>query len=211
MKQKHTKPKRGRPVNEGLRDDIVCMAGKLFGEAGFYATTMAQIAQALKISKLSLYSRFAGKEDLFQAVIQNKCESYMPGKLFADLVQLPVDEALYRVAIGLMNLLTSEAVTKMERMLAGADANSREALLTLFYESGPARFKAKLVTYFVHLHDKKEAVFPDPETAADMFSALVKGSGICMRAQMGIPPLATDADKSSYCRKMVTVFIAGHR
>ena len=198
-------------MNEGLRDDIVCMAGKLFGEAGFYATTMEQIAKSLKISKLSLYSRFAGKEDLFQAVIQGKCESYMPGKLFEDLVNLPIEEALYQVAIGLMNLLTSEDVTKMERMLAGADASSREILLNLFYQSGPARFKSKLAAYFVHLHDKKEAVFPHPETAADMFSALIKGSGICMRAQMGISPVATEADKVAYCREIVSVFIAGHR
>ena len=187
------------------------MAGKLFGERGFYATKMEHIAKHLQISKLSLYSRFAGKEDLFQAVIQAKCESYMPAKLFEDLMELPMEEALYQVAFALMNLLTSEDVVKMERMLAGADANNREVLLTLFYQSGPARFKARLATYFSYLDKTTEISFLHPDNSADMFAALVKGSCLCMRAQMGIPPVPTEADKETYCREMVSLFIAGHR
>jgi len=204
------KAKRGRPVNEALREDIVCAAGKLFGEMGFYATKMEHIAKELQISKLSLYSRFSGKEDLFQAVIQSKCESYIPGTFFDDVGALSVADALYRVACGLMALLTSDGVTKMERMLAGADSQHREALLQLFYQSGPVRFKAKLADFLAKRHAKKEIVVLNPACSADMFAALVKGSDICMRAQMELSPVATQAEKEAYCRDIVAVFMSGH-
>lgn len=204
------KPKRGRPINEALREDIICVAGQLFGEKGFYETKMEHIAKELQISKLSLYSRFEGKEDLFQAVIQSKCESYMPGTFFEELGSVELNEALYRVACGLMALLTSESVTKMERMLAGADSQHREALLQLFYKSGPVRFKAKLADFFAKRHVEKQLVVSNPARSADIFAALVKGSDICMRAQMSLLPVATQTEKEAYCRDIVAVFIAGH-
>ncbi|MBV8633562.1 MAG: helix-turn-helix transcriptional regulator, partial [Burkholderiaceae bacterium] len=62
---KDNQGRRGRPVNEALRQTIVDTALELFVELGFQATTMDKVAQRAKISKLSIYRHFENKEALF--------------------------------------------------------------------------------------------------------------------------------------------------
>jgi AcrR family transcriptional regulator len=79
---------RGRPVNEARREEIIATAGRLFGELGLHATTMEHIAKELKISKITLYSRFADKDELFTAVIQAKCQQHIPDQFYQTLTSL---------------------------------------------------------------------------------------------------------------------------
>ena len=48
---------------------IIETALKLFAAAGYEATTMEQIAAAVGIRKSSLYSHFAGKQEILEAII----------------------------------------------------------------------------------------------------------------------------------------------
>ena len=46
----------------------------LFAENGFHHVTMQQIAQAAEFSVGKLYTFFANKEDLYQALIREKAD-----------------------------------------------------------------------------------------------------------------------------------------
>lgn len=202
---------RGRPVNEARREEIIQTAGKLFGELGLHATTMEHIAKDLGISKITLYSRFSDKEELFTAVVTEKCQEYIPDQFFGDLEKQPMEESLYRIAYGLMELLTSDDEINMERMLLEADPKVRSNLSSLFYEAGPERVKHMVSKHLQRLHSEKKLQVPNPKLSANLFAAMIKGSDICLRAQMQILPKATKKEMQAFCREVVMMFINAHR
>lgn len=65
--------RRGRPsrdTSNGLSDEILSAANEFFLRDGFQATSMDAIAAELGCSKRTLYTRFASKTELFEAVIR---------------------------------------------------------------------------------------------------------------------------------------------
>lgn len=210
MAKNALKTKRGRPVNEARREEIIATAGRMFGEKGFHATRMEHIAKELGISKLTLYSRFEDKHHLFSQVIAAKCQEYIPDDLFDNLERLSVEESLSHVATRLIMLLTSDAAIGMERMLMGIEPEERAKLTKLFYEAGPSRVKAKIGKHLEHLHKEKKLAVPDPAFSTHVFASLIKGSDIVMRTQMGIPPVVSDKQKKEYAQRVVKLFIAAH-
>ncbi len=201
---------RGRPINETRREEIVETAGRLFGELGLHATTMEQIAKALKISKLTLYSRFADKEALFSAVIESKCQGHISEDLFKLEDGQPFEAALHGIAFALMDLLTSEGPMNMERMLTSHTGKEKRNLTQLYYQAGPTRVKSAITLYLQSLHEEQKLSVPNPIFSANLFTAMIKGSDICLRALMDIPPPISEQEKADYCREAVQMFIAAH-
>jgi TetR/AcrR family transcriptional regulator, mexJK operon transcriptional repressor len=204
--------RRGRPINEARRDQIIAVANRLFGSLGLHATTMEQIAKELRVSKLTLYKRFADKEALFSEVIKHNCQSYIPDDFLEGhcAEALTTEEALYRFAYSLMTLLTSDGPINMERMLMTAEPHLRSSLTAIYYEAGPKRVKDLLTTYLTKLNEAKKLIVPDPIFSADVLIASIKGCDICIRAQMHLMAKATPEQISSYCRHAVQLFIKSH-
>jgi len=201
--------KRGRPVNPQLREDIICAAGEMFSEMGLHATKMEHIAAKLKISKLTLYSRFSDKEALFAAVIQRKCREFVPDQPFAELDITDAKSSLVQICFGLMQLLVSEEALGMKRMLMALDNNERAKLTRLFYREGPERVIQLINLHLIELDRKTLLTVKDPSFAAHALAALVKGADICTRRQMHIEPAPTLAEMQHYCRSIVEFFIQG--
>lgn len=55
---------------EEIKKKIVICSGEIFSRYGFKKTTMDEIAGALKMGKSSVYYYFAGKEEIFEAVVR---------------------------------------------------------------------------------------------------------------------------------------------
>ena len=203
--------KRGRPLNETRREEIIAVAGRLFGERGLHATKMEHIAKELGISKLTLYSRFEHKEALFSAVIAERSQEYIPDHLFETLNQYDAESSLNCLAKSLMRLMTGCGAMGMDRMLMGIDPKERPKLTALFYEAGPARVKRLIADHLHSLHKRGELMIPDPANAANVFVAMIKGSDICMRAHLEIHPVTADEQKDAYCRYISQLFVAAHK
>ncbi|WP_298739259.1 TetR/AcrR family transcriptional regulator, partial [uncultured Treponema sp.] len=62
---------------------ILAAALDLFSVQGFEATSMQQIAEAVGIRKPSLYSHFAGKQEILDALVRTTIEQYEKHSLFA--------------------------------------------------------------------------------------------------------------------------------
>lgn len=201
---------RGRPVNAATRDAIVVAATKLFMAHGLHATTMEAIARSLSISKLTLYSRFPSKDMLFAEVIEAKCQHHFPEFLFQGLSDRSVEEVLYSVAHGLMQLLLSDDVIAMERMLM-AEAATQPPLIQLFYDSGPRRMKKIIVEQMTYWHRSRQLNVPDAALATDMFCALIKGSDMVFRRSMGLGHAPGPKKIATYCRSVVDHFMAAHQ
>lgn len=164
---KATKPKRGRPVNPKLSEDIIRAAGDMFSEMGLHATKMEHIAAKLKISKLTLYSRFQDKETLFAAVIQRKCREFIPEQRLIDTRGMNAQASLTDICLSLIKLLTSEDALGMERMLMALDNNERAKLTRMFYVEGPKRVIDLITEQLKKLSQQGILVVHDPIFAAN--------------------------------------------
>ena len=204
-----SKPGRGRPVNPQLREDIIHTAGDLFSELGLHATTMEQIATKLKISKLTLYSRFKDKEALFAAVVQNKCREFVPDQMFTEFDANDAVSSLNQICFSLMKLLVSDDAQGMERMLMALDSGERAKLTRLFYQEGPQRVVTLIERHLIQLHNRNALTVTDPAVSANLLAAMVKGSDICTRKQMHVEPAPTETEMKRYCNAVVNVFIKG--
>lgn len=71
--------RRGRPTAEraaAIDSAIKAAALELFVEQGFEAASMDAIAVAAKVSKGTLYARYASKEPLFRAILEEQLENW---------------------------------------------------------------------------------------------------------------------------------------
>jgi AcrR family transcriptional regulator len=62
-------PRQSRANDQARRDEIVQIAGRLFAERGFLATTIRDIADAADILSGSLYHHFASKESIAEELL----------------------------------------------------------------------------------------------------------------------------------------------
>ena len=203
------KPRRGRPVNERRREEIIAVATRLFMRDGLHATTMDSIAHELGISKLTLYSRFENKDALFFAVIEAKAHHYIPSRFFEEFHDHTFQDSLYRIGYGLLRLVTSDDAVNIERMLMAA-AKQKKNLTKLFYEAGPARMRRLVAQYLEGLHREGVLHVPDPLQSTYLFLSLFKGSEYCLRIKMNIPPKPSKREMEDYCREAVRMFITAH-
>jgi TetR/AcrR family transcriptional regulator, mexJK operon transcriptional repressor len=195
-KEKKVAAKRGRPVNEAHRDHIIAVAGELFMQHGLQATTMEMVARAAAA--------------LFAAVIRSKCSEYIPDHFFGEFHRKPVERSLFDITYGLMQLLTSDDVKTMEAMLM-AEAKRRGPLVQQFYEAGPLRVKKLIAEHLAELHHKGVLHVPDTTMATHLLTSTVKGSDICLRYSMNIPPAPTLKEMQHYCREAVAMFMRANQ
>ncbi|QCR21589.1 TetR/AcrR family transcriptional regulator [Pontibacter sp. SGAir0037] len=59
---------------EGIRDEVLCKAQKLFKRFGWAKTTMEDIAKAAGKGKSTLYYYYKSKEEIFDAVVTREME-----------------------------------------------------------------------------------------------------------------------------------------
>ncbi len=77
-----------------------------------------------------------------------------------------------------------------------------------FKDAGPKRVKTMIAKYLETLHANGILHIPDAMLATHMFIALFKGSAICLRLCMNIPPKPSKTEIEHYCRAVVTASLA---
>lgn len=125
------------------REAILDAARDEFFTVGFAAASIEAIADAAKVSKVTIYNRFGGKEGLFSSVIERECSSMGVG-----LIDLVSDEGNLRerlIAFGqkAVEFLTMPHIIRFEKHI-GAESEARPEIGELFLNAGPRRMQAKL-------------------------------------------------------------------
>ena len=104
---------------------ILEAALELFSMQGFEATSIAQIVGAVGIRKASLYSHFASKQAILDALVQEVLEQYATHSVFAktdwekDSGNLPLtsDEAVQMIGEQIRYILHDPIVSRARKML----------------------------------------------------------------------------------------------
>jgi TetR/AcrR family transcriptional repressor of mexJK operon len=150
----------GRPKSEAKAGAILEAATQLFLAQGFKGTSMDAVAKHAGVSKQTVYSHFANKEELFKACISAKVASYGfdEGTLDEDV---DLRDALLALTRRIVNLLFDPNVVAMHRVVMG-EAASQPRIAALFFESGPQKAKAATSAYLQRQIDKgRLSIHPD--------------------------------------------------
>lgn len=167
---------RGRPSTESvalIEREILQIALTQFVEHG-YGVSMAQIVKAAGISKTTLYSRFASKEHLFQAIIRQQIERV------AETVPLGPPKAYYTLERGLENYANRTLEVSLERSfievnrLIYSEARRFPELAVAAAERN--RLGIEQLSEFIRYRAEADSIpCKDPNTVAEVVIVLMRG------------------------------------
>src|SRR5713226_419581 len=86
------------------RRQILAVATKLFARQGFRGTTTREIAERARVNEAILFRHFPHKEDLYWAVLEEKCRATRGYEHLETELKAPGDEGevLARIAEGIL-------------------------------------------------------------------------------------------------------------
>jgi TetR/AcrR family transcriptional repressor of mexJK operon len=199
-------PKRGRPVDESKRDQILDVATKRFMTKGFRATSMDDIAADAGMSKLTLYRRFPDKNALFRAVVERKCQEALPVDLYDRVKSHTPEEAIHAFCRAFFNLIMSEDAINLYRMMMSEAAQSPD-MTKMFYDAGPQRVKKMLDEMFADF--KAKGLFKDHDIlqARHTLLSLFTGSEFYMRELLNIGKKPSRKEIDQFVRTTADFFI----
>ncbi|QQD16754.1 TetR/AcrR family transcriptional regulator [Spongiibacter nanhainus] len=198
---------RGRGKSQEKRQLIVKAASELFVEQGYSNTSMDTIAREAGVSKQTLYSHFGGKEQLFTAAIDSKCDEYQLDSTHRQDIP-DCRHYLEDFAIHFARLLVSEEAIGIYRVCASEAGRSNVG--KLFWEAGPAKIRSGLIDYLQSQVEAGVLHIEDTELAATQLTAMLH-SKYHSRALYGVDESVTQEDLQYYARSCVDLFLRGYQ
>jgi TetR/AcrR family transcriptional repressor of mexJK operon len=199
----------GRPKDLKKREAIVRAASALFFARGFEATSMLQVAKKASVSKLTIYSHFSDKDDLFKAVVSEKCNRTIMPETYMALADKSAEEGLHHIARNFASLIFSEDAIRLQRIMQ-AEGLQYPQMVKLFYEAGPKRVRENFARLLTDWNKQKKLKITDIPRAAEHFFSLVKGE-THMRVMLRLTPPPPSAEIEKHIKAAVAVFLAAYK
>jgi TetR/AcrR family transcriptional repressor of mexJK operon len=155
-------------------ESILGAAKRAFLAAGFGAVSMDTIAREAGVSKATVYAHFAGKEDLFGAVIERECERYFARFSPGELDPRDVRASLTVLGRRFLELLLSPDGIALYRIIL-AEVTRFPRLGEVFWRAGPERQRLQIEAFLKSAITSGTLVLTDTRLAAEQFVALVRG------------------------------------
>ncbi|HSZ04911.1 MAG TPA: TetR/AcrR family transcriptional regulator [Solirubrobacteraceae bacterium] len=102
------KPKRQRPTRAQTRQLLLQAAGEVFAERGYDRASLDEVATAAGLTKGAVYSSFAGKDDLFYALMRKRIDERLALVTEAVDRQATVSDMTRDAGSGLAQLMSSQ-------------------------------------------------------------------------------------------------------
>ncbi|MDE1900367.1 MAG: TetR/AcrR family transcriptional regulator [Alphaproteobacteria bacterium] len=198
----------GRPKDSVKRDEIVAAATQLFLDNGFELTSMEAVARQAGVSKLTIYSHFADKNELFHAIMQTRCVRLGMPESFMAFADRPVVDALTQIAGSVAAIVFHEDSIRLQRLIY-AGVQRHPDIVKTFYETGPKRVRAAFADLLREFDAQGVLAVPDAARATEQFFSLIKGERL-LRTLMGIIPLPTPEELAIHVRASVALFVAAY-
>jgi AcrR family transcriptional regulator len=175
------------------RGQLVAVAGEMFLQKGYRATTMDDIAQCAGMSKKTVYQIFAAKSELFDALLT---EWFAPFTIPVEADGRPPREVLIDLLGRLVNFALTERQISMTRLLIAETPHSEDIALAL-ERQGIGRGKGALERWLAAEAALGTFKIDDPEDAASVLLFSAAGDyllGLLLRTR---PPAQPRAGRSS--------------
>jgi len=201
-------PRRGRPRDPERLRRIVEAAHSHFNAHGLERASVDAIAAEAGVSKMTIYSHFASKEGLFEAVVRDRTDRVMGGLAGVEALDpTQPQKALLAVGEQFLTLAREEGVLGQFRLIYGAAATQREAC-QVFYRQGADRLIGELAAYLRRADAAGTLNIRHPRQAADLFLSMFLGDGHIRGLMMLDMPDARE--NRALLREAVRVFIAAY-
>ncbi|MEO7067089.1 MAG: TetR/AcrR family transcriptional regulator [Rhodanobacter sp.] len=171
----------GRPKDMEKRAAILAAAKMLFIRNAFAGTSMDAIAAEASVSKLTVYSHFGDKDNLFREVIRSRIEDLLPEDIYTFDPEVDVGETLLAIAQAHMHIdCQAENVGTFRAILSDCrQGNPRYG--KLLWEEGPARTHRLMERLLQQAVDHGSLDIPVVKTASVQFFSLIKGDLLLRR------------------------------
>ncbi len=203
------RPSLGRPKDPAKREGIVRAASALFLKQGYELTSMEAVAKAAEVSKLTIYSHFANKTELFKEVIQQRCDKLAGPESFMTLAKLPVKQALIQLGDAFVALIYNSDSIHLQRTIY-AEAIHHPQVVKIFYEAGPQRVKQAFGELLSEWDRQGQLSVPDKSRATEQFFSLLKGE-VHIKAMMLLVPNLSAEELNEHVRATVSLFLAAYQ
>jgi len=155
-------------------ESILAAAKRSFLAAGFGAVSMDTIAREASVSKATVYAHFAGKEELFGAVIDRECERYFARFSAGELDPRDVCASLTVLGRRFLELLLSPDGIALYRIILG-EVTRFPRLGEVFWRAGPERQRIQIEAFLKSAVAAGTLALDDTRLAAEQFVSLVRG------------------------------------
>ena len=202
------KPRRGRPRDPERWRRIMEAARSHFYAHGLERASVDAIAADAGVSKMTIYSHFASKEGLFEAVIRDRTDRVMGGSPASKRwTRSSPQKALLAIGEQFLTLAREEDTLGQFRSLYGAAGAQREACRA-FYRQGADRLIGDLAAYLRRADAQGTLNIRHPRQAADLFLSMFLGDGHIRGLLMLEMPDARE--NRALLREAVRVFMAAY-
>jgi len=155
-------------------ETILTAAKRAFLASGYGAVSMDMIAREAGVSKATVYAHFAGKEELFGAVIGRECESYFARFSAGELDPRDVRGSLAVLGRRFLDLVLSPDAIALHRIIV-AEVTRFPALGEVFWQAGPERQRVQIEGFLRSAVAAGTLSLDDPRQGAEQFVSLVRG------------------------------------
>lgn len=170
-----TASRRGRPRSAERIQRVLDAATSQFLQLGFDRTSMDSVAQEAGVSKVTLYTYYPSKDDLFAAVVSTLSDKVAGMAVSHDMDPSDPRGALTRLGAQFLLLMRDEQVVAQQRVLFNL-AGKQEKVCRAFYDQGPARIIQGIAKYLEAAHRVKSLQVEQPVIAADQFLSMLLGA-----------------------------------
>ena len=201
-------PRRGRPRDPERFRRIVEAAHSHFNAHRLKRASVDAIAADAGVSKTTIYSHFASKEGLFEALVHDRADRVMSGVAGVETLDpTRPQKALLAVGEQFLTLAREEDTLGQFRLIYGAAAVQREAC-RVFYRQGADRLIGDLMAYLRRADAQGTLNIRRPRQAADLFLSMFLGDGHIRGLMMLDMPDARE--NRALLREAVRVFMAAY-
>src|ERR1700724_662582 len=201
--------RRTRPRGEVRRSQILDAAVEVFLENGYGGATLDLVVERAGASKATVYSFFGGKDGLFAAIVEERCERILSAFGDPEVAGSDVLSALAHVGRRYMDVVMAPDAVGLYRLIIAEGVRFPELART-FHQIGPDRANAHLAGLLSVWRGRGLIRLDDPQLAAVQFFDSVSGD-LHRRAMAGIIPKDLRAAVQRSIDNAVQVFWNGIR
>jgi TetR/AcrR family transcriptional repressor of mexJK operon len=183
---------------------VLDAAKKHFTEHGYEGASIDAIAESSGVSKVTIYSYFPTKADLFKTAITHRVDSQFSTVGWDRLDPARPADGLTRIGRGFLGLMRSADVVNYHRTLYGAIGQDTAAAAG-FFEAGPMVTVRAVADYLRAAHRAGSLKVQDPVTAANQYLSLYLGLGH-IRTLLGLEA-PTRAQDDALVKANVALFL----
>jgi len=203
-----SKPLRGRPRDPARCRRILEAASRNFSAHGLERASVDAIAAEAGVSKMTIYSHFASKDGLFEAVLRDRAVRIVGGLSGVEALDPKQPrKALLAIGAQFLALAREDEALGQIRSVYGA-AGAQPEVCRAFYREGPDRLIGGLAAYLRRANGAGTLKVRHPRQAADLFLSMFLGDGFIRGLLLLDMPDARE--NSALLREAVRVFMAAY-